>query len=357
MHKTKWLEVEMNLQGTPNQVSRTVTMPQDFTIYYLHIIVATMFDFDDLVDVKVTYPQGEVFIGESGDNTVDEMFTALGDFLTPEGTQTFIYTYYGHDDWIVELKIAAARATYQHLTCIEATGTAIIFPQMTHEIYETLYTLPKETVEEFQKMKRIMGNDAAILEIDLNAADIKALNKMLHLLERNLIDDEENEIDVFEERESRRQAAEFDMNNIDFDSNAFFMYLYHDIAGLTEEQAAYEILYRTNVNEIIDIMLDAGYDPDTIDDMLSMNTPFDEKIYEQISPALDLLAILPQREELFSDEEEQLLGEIEEVILKYIDKVEAEGLLTDDDIETNVDEETTNAIIAEITAIRNRKLS
>ena len=97
-------------------------------------------------------------------------------------------------------------------------------------------------------------------------------------------------------------------------ANEFMVYLYTEIAGFSEDQAAYEVLCYTTVESIYSELLAQGYDFETISKMVNRELAFDEKAYELVEEQLDLLAILPERAEIFTAEEEAYLNEITTIL-------------------------------------------
>jgi len=354
MKNVSWIKVKMNVMGISNTVERVLVIPDFLSLYYLHIIVATLFQFDDLLDVKIANEMYEIFISENNIELNEQMFEGIGQFLNEQGEQVFNYTYYGQDTWDLQINLQKETKKYNHITCIKATGNAILFERMTKNMYEQIYqyTQNPHTKAAIDFMKQY----PKFKDIDLINADLPAIQEQLFLLEKNLLDDEILENLPIADMSEETIEESMQLLDDEFDTRNYLMYLYHELAGLSVDQAAYEILYRTNLGEIVEAMVNLDYEDEVIDKTLRMELPFDEKLYEQVSDAIDLLNVLPKRDELFNDEDETYLNQIDNIILAILEEHEVD-LADLGDVSTDVIENVERAFVEQITKVKKQRLS
>src|SRR5699024_4842171 len=226
---------------------------------------------------------------------------------------------------------------------------------MTKDVYtKTLQHLQNPTTKE---AKEFFATYPQLQNLDVTISNKKTMQQKLLLLEKNFFDDDifPSEITQAKIENVEQQETSYLLDD-EFDTRSFLMYLYHEIAGFSVDQAAYEILYRTSMNEVIETMLQAGYSEMQIEKTLQMEMHFDEAIYEQAAESIDLLSILPHHEELFSPEETQFLEQVDAIILQVLEKynIDLEDIsMVDEQIEEQLNQD----LIKEVTALRMRQLS
>jgi len=353
MDKLHWINVQMELKGISNEVKREIVIPDFFSLYYLHIIIASLFNFDDLTDVKIDGAGIHLTINNDEEDFNEQIFDDVKKFTVEADGNPFTYTYFGQDTWEVTFRLKAADKQYQHITCLHAVGNGIFFEQMTKSEYEKILAYQAKPEDEasvafFQQFP--LMQDLSFTEVDLPGIQYK-----LSLLERNLLDADEM-LMPDENMEPGVITGSMPLLDTVFDTNSFLMYLYHEVAGLSIDQAAYEILYRTNIGNIIETMKALGYTEETIYDTLQTKLAFDEQVYEQVSESVDLLHMLPQREEVFNEDEELYLEQIDGLIFSVLGEYHIDTA----DL-SSVDEATeqlvSERLVEKITALKNQHLS
>jgi len=354
MEKVHWINVKMELQGISNEVKREIVIPDFFSLYYLHIVIASLFNFDDLTDVKIERGDVSLAINNDEENFNEEIFDEVKKFMRENASNDpFMYTYFGQDTWEVCFTLATSEKQYQNITCLKAVGNGIFFEQMTKDEYEKILEYKQNPNTE--SAKQFFQQFPLMQDLSFTAVDMQDIQYKLSLLERNLLDADEMVLPD-EDMEPSLVTGSMPMLDTVFDTNSFLMYLYHEVAGLSIDQAAYEILYRTNIGHIIETMKGLGYAEETIYETLQTKLAFDEHVYEQVGDSIDLLHMLPQREEVFNEAEELYLEEIDALIFAILN----EHQIDTTDLST-VDEQTeqlvSQQLVEKISALKNQHLS
>ena len=328
-----WLKVKMVLHGTPQEVSRTIVIPVDFCLSELTFVLEALFQFDRTLPGTFVGNDFQVMLGDEVD--VDYMgYVALYELFDVQTPQKLFYTYSGENTWQVELFLEKSSEDYNRLECLDATGNGILLPHMTKELYMQLYTFSRDQTPAAQNIRaNVTGEDAYLFNTNYVDADITEINQILGDvwldLDRDLdipvpenvfageesVADPSGNIEALLAGDEQSGYANLDEEGPDVAvANEFMVYLYTEIAGFSEDQAAYEVLCYTTVESIYSELLAHGYDFETISKMVNRELAFDEKAYELVEEQLDLLAILPERAEIFTAEEEAYLNEITTIL-------------------------------------------
>jgi len=343
----------MKLQGISNEVRREIVIPDFFSVYYLHIVIAALFNFDDLTDVSIDGNGVHLSINNEEEDFNEQIFDEVKNFMTEPTAQAFTYTYFGQDTWEVAFNMELTNKQYPHITCLDAIGNGIFFEQMTKDEYEKI--LEYQQNPEKEEARQFFQQFPLMQDLSFTTVDLTDIQYKLSLLERNLLDADETLLPN-ESMEPGHVTGSMPLLDAVFDTNSFLMYLYHEIAGLSIDQAAYEILYRTNVSNIVETMKNLGYDERTIYETLETKLAFDEQVYEKVSESVDLLHMLPQREEVFSEDEELYLEQIDDLIFSVLGEYELDT--TDlSSVDEKTEELVSQRLIEQITKLKNKHLS
>jgi len=353
MDTVHWIKVNMQLQGISNEVRREIVIPDFFSLYYLHILIAALFNFDDLTDVSITRADVTLTINNDEEDFNEQIFEDVKGFAVQAKDEPFTYTYFGQDTWDVTFTLEQIDTTYQHITCLQAIGNGIFFEQMTKDEYEKI--LDYQQNSETEEAQQFFEKFPVMQDLSFTTVDIADIQYKLSLLERNLLDADEMLLPN-ETTDATPITGSMPLLDSVFDTNSFLMYLYHEVAGLSIDQAAYEILYRTNIGNIIETMKELGYDEGAIYETLQTKLAFDEQVYDKVSDSVDLLHMLPQREEVFTEDEEMYLEQIDELIFSILSEYEIDTTNLSA-VAPETEELVSQRLVEKITELKNQHLS
>lgn len=334
MSQSKAIKISLTLQDTQIPVTRTVIWHNQITCYEIHLLINGLFDFEETKDVELTY--GEKTMRMVGDD-VDDAFVITLDKMDLCDGEPLYYTYAGKSKWKVTITLTyLEEQPKQELPYFaEGTGQGILNPDLTISEYNEYVAAAQnnnfELLTTSVKKLACIGTDITELSAEKMQKEVQKVytfyNEILAIekqQEQGCGCGHHHEGETggcgcghHHDHDDVQQTTQND-SGVNFEEEqemiAQTLETYTQIIGLTEEQAAYLVLYTGAIETIIEEMEDAGYDEESIDRMMQGNLAMDESIYEAIAESLELLESLPPREEMLSEEDEQKLAILDSVM-------------------------------------------
>lgn len=326
MNTKEFIVLRLELTDTPIEVWREIAIPTTNTLFELKGLLCALFNFDEEAQYSFDV-DGELIDNQQAKNA------QVGMFMTG-AESSVIFSSHGTDTWnvIITPEEILEESTNQFpVTCMAGEGQAILNKDMTHEMYTEIVESALLGNQDFSEITDLslefVGED--LFDIDVNEINTEILNtyefreKDEDIFEDSLVTEEKmlnapldeivyDESDLVPNQEGRLSE--------DFFNQEVIVQFYTDVIGLTEEQAAYHVLYETSINNIIDAMHVEGYSEQEIEQMMKGNHALDEELYEKLSSDFDILHALPSRDEIFSEEDEKRLTQVEQALFSTLEE-------------------------------------
>lgn len=365
MSQAKAIKISLSLQDTQIPVTRTVIWNNQITCYEIHLLINGLFDFEETKDVELTY--GEKTMRMVGDN-VDDAFVITLDKIDLCDGEPLYYTYAGASKWKVTITLTyLEEQPKQEIPYFaEGTGQGILNPDLTISEYNEYVAAAQnnnlELLTTSVKKLAFIGTDITELSAEKMQKEVKKVytfyNEILAIEKQQeqgcgCGNHHHHEGETagcgcghhhhegesggcggcgcghHHDHDDVQQTAQDD-SGLSFEEEqemiAQTLETYTQIIGLTEEQAAYLVLYTGAIETIIEEMEDAGYDEESIDNMMQGKLAMDESIYEAIAESLELLESLPPREEMLSEEDEKKLAILDSVMNETVATLAESGV-------------------------------
>lgn len=377
MSQSKAIKISLSLQDTQIPVTRTVIWHNQITCYEIHLLINGLFNFEETKDVELTY--GEKTMRMVGDD-VDDAFVITLDKIDLCDGEPLYYTYAGESKWTVTITLTylEEQPNKELPYFAEGTGQGILNPDLTISEYNEYVAAAQnnnlELLTTSIKKLAFIGTDITELSAEKMEKEVQKVytfyNQILaiekqqeqgcgcghhhhhegeaegcgcghhhHEVEAGGCGcghhhDHEGEAEGcgcgHHHHHEVVQQSTLDDSGMNFEEEqemiAQTLETYTQILGLTEEQAAYLVLYTGAIETIIEEMENAGYDEESIDRMMQGKLAMDESIYEAIAESLELLESLPPREEMLSEEDEQKLAILDSIMNETVATLAESGV-------------------------------
>lgn len=330
MKNREYVILDIEVLNACGPFSRTFILPASINLFDVQDVLALALHFD--VETKVSYVIGQQEIVSDDQELEEALFFPLNTWVA-KGANTMTFRYHGVEHWDFQLRLSPTSEQPQKWMCARGEGDLLLSPSLTHEIerqyYESQQTKNAMDIQEEPQQARVT---LPINEI------ITELNEELRQLQRSLdeLDAEqfEYEAEVFWDETESAHDPQYEL-----------LMFYVQIVGLSEEQAAYHILYETSLNHIIETLRELGYDDPAIMKTLEGKMGFESHAYEAIEHEWDILQSLPARGTLFDEQTDEYIEAVEIELVEYMKRT---GKNTPDEEYTMYVDEKLLAVISEI---------
>ncbi|MGL5043214.1 MAG: hypothetical protein ACRC6X_09000 [Culicoidibacterales bacterium] len=294
------IEITIKHINDDTVVKRVVKWHDNISLYEIHMLVNELLGLDESKDVSMTIDGQTITMVE--EEVDQKYFVALKTLELKKQELNYLYiAETGNLELLIDIKNLEQEIIEEPLF-VEGEG---------------VIDIPTGTAKEEQLDMLVMGE--AVRTVFTFYEEIKALEKVQALEDEGELTPEELS---FEEQRI-----------IDQTLDAYITFL-----GFTEEQAAYVVLYNGAIEAIVGTLEENGYKEEEIEKIMGGDISMLDSDYEQVADQLDILASLPKREEILTENDEEKLNRLDEVLERIHQELEQEGKIVDDELLDNPEE-------------------